>query len=101
MTYQVLILPFLAAAAILTLLSALRPHFGKRMIASTIAAVILLALTAVFDNVMIGAGLVKYPEENVSGIAIGLAPIEDFAYTLCAAYGVPALFVLLSRKKTT
>nr|WP_208388274.1 lycopene cyclase domain-containing protein [Microbacterium halimionae] len=94
-----LILPFLTAAAILTFLSARRPDFGKRMVASTVAAVILLTLTAIFDNLMIGAGLVVYPEENLSGIAIGIAPIEDFAYTLCAAYGVPALFVLLSRRK--
>jgi hypothetical protein len=28
-------------------------------------------------------------------VRIGLAPIEDFAYPLCAAFLVPAVFALL------
>ena len=46
---------------------------------------VLIALTAVFDNVMIAAGLFTYPEQHLSGLRIGLAPIEDFTYALCAA----------------
>lgn len=95
MTYPLLILPFLAVTAVVVALSARRPAFGRRMLASTIAAVVLLALTAVFDNVMIGLDLFTYPPQHLSGLRIGLAPLEDFSYPLCAAYGVPAVFCLL------
>jgi lycopene cyclase domain-containing protein len=49
-----------------------------------LATVALLAVTAVFDNVIIGAGIVAYDETKISGIMVGLAPIEDFAYSLAA-----------------
>ena len=101
MTYLLLNLPFLAMTAVGVLLTASRPGFGRRMTASAIAATVLIALTAVFDNVMIAAGLFTYPEGLISGMRIGLAPIEDFAYPLCAAFLVPAVFVLLSRPRRT
>ena len=66
------------------------------MAASAVAAGILILLTAVFDNVMIAVGLFTYPAELISGVRIGLAPLEDFAYPLCAAFLVPALFTLLA-----
>ena len=53
------------------------------------------ALTAVFDNVMIAAGLFTYPPEHLSGLRVGLAPLEDFSYAVCAAFLVPAVFALL------
>jgi lycopene cyclase domain-containing protein len=99
-TYALLILPFGALTLAVTLLSARRPGFGRRMSASALAAVMLVALTAVFDNVMIGLGLFSYPAEHLSGIRVGLAPLEDFAYPVCAAFLVPAGFVLLRRKET-
>jgi cell division protein FtsW (lipid II flippase) len=33
------------------------------------------------------------------GIRIGLAPIEDFSYPLCAAFGVPAVAALLPARR--
>ena len=33
--------------------------------------------------------------EHLSGLRVGLAPLEDFAYPLCAAFLVPAVFTLL------
>lgn len=95
MTYPLLVLPFVAVTALIVLLTASRPGFGRRMTASAAAAGVLLVLTAVFDNVMIAAGLFTYPEHLISGVRIGLAPIEDFAYPLCAAFLVPAVFTLL------
>ena len=59
--------------------------------------VILVVLTAVFDNLMIAAGLFTYPPEHLSGLRIGLAPIEDFSYAVCAAFLVPAVYTLLAR----
>lgn len=52
----------------------------------------LLVLTAVFDNVMIAVGLFSYRPDAVSGLAVGRAPIEDFAYPLAAAILLPALW---------
>lgn len=95
MTYLLLIVPFLLVTAIVTALSARRPHFRARMLASAGAAVILLVLTAVFDNIMIALDLFTYPPEHLSGLRIGLAPIEDFSYPLCAAFGIPAVYTLL------
>ena len=69
------------------------------MAASGLAALVLLTLTAVFDNVMIAAGLFTYPPEHLSGLHIGLAPVEDFAYPLAAAFLIPAVWTLLTPKK--
>lgn len=98
MTYAVLVLPFAVVTLVVTLASAVRPRFGRRMAASAIGAAVLVALTAVFDNVMIAAGLFTYPEEHLSGVKIGLAPVEDFSYAVCAAFLVPAVFALLTRR---
>jgi hypothetical protein len=35
---------------------------------------------------------VAYDEAKISGIKIGVAPIEDFAYTVVALLVVPTLF---------
>lgn len=96
MTYPLIVLPFLGATVIVTLLSARRADFGRRMAASGVAAIVLLVLTAVFDNIMIAVGLFTYPPEHLSGLRIGLAPLEDFTYPLCAAFLVPAVFTLLA-----
>lgn len=99
MTYPLLVVPFVLVTAVITLVNVRRPGFGRRMTASVLAAVVLVLLTAVFDNVMIAAGLFTYPEEHLSGLRIGLAPLEDFAYPVCAAFLVPAVFVLLPAKE--
>ena len=96
MTYPLIVIPFVLLTIAVTLSTIRRPHFGQRMAASAVAAVVLLVLTAVFDNIMIGVGLIEYPEEHLSGLRIGLAPIEDFSYSICAAFLVPAIYTLLS-----
>ena len=55
-------------------------------------AAVMLSLTAIFDNVIIATGIVAYDQEKISGIMIGVAPIEDFAYTVLAIVLVPSLF---------
>lgn len=101
MTYALIIIPFALFTLVVTLLSATQPGMKRRMIASTISAAVLVVLTAIFDNVIISAGLVAYPEGTSSGIRIGVAPIEDFSYAICAAYLVPAVYVLLPVKPRT
>ncbi|KRA23760.1 lycopene cyclase [Microbacterium sp. Root61] len=98
MTYTLIVLPFVAVTAIVVVATVRRPQFGPRMAASAIAAALLVLLTAVFDNLMIAAGLFTYPPEHLSGLRIGLAPLEDFSYPLCAAFLVPAAFTLMSRR---
>jgi len=98
MMYALIVLPFMTATAAVALATARRPGFRRRMAASAVTAIVLMALTAVFDSLMIAAGLFTYPEELISGVRIGLAPIEDFAYPLCAAFLVPAVSTLLERR---
>ena len=99
MTYPLIVAPFLLLAAVVTVLTVRRGRFGRRMAASGLAAIVLLTLTAVFDNIMIAAGLFTYPGEHLSGWHIGLAPIEDFSYPLAAAFLIPAVWTLLTPKK--
>lgn len=65
------------------------------------AAVVLLVLTAVFDNVMITAGLFGYNPARISGAFLGRAPLEDFAYPLAALLLLPGLWLLLERSTST
>ena len=97
MTYWALDAIFLGVVAIVGLV-ALAAHRAPRWVAVLIAAGILLVLTAIFDNVMIGIGLVGYDRELISGVFIGRAPVEDFAYTVAAAVLLPSLWTLLGRK---
>ena len=60
---------------------------------------VLLVLTAIFDNIMISAGLVAYDDALTSGIRLGVAPIEDFAYPLGSALLLPAVWLLLTGRR--
>jgi lycopene cyclase domain-containing protein len=63
-----------------------------------LTTLILLVMTAIFDNAIIGAGIVAYDTSKISGVMIWLAPIEDFAYTVAAALLIPSVWVALERK---
>ena len=54
-------------------------------------------LTAIFDNAIIGAGLVAYDESTLSGVMVGLAPVEDFAYTFAGAILIPMVWEALRK----
>lgn len=99
MTYPLIVIPFVLVTAAVTLATLRQPRFGRRMLWSSVAAIVLVALTAVFDNVMIAVGLFTYPEAHLSGIRIGLAPLEDFAYPVCAGFLIPAVATLLERRR--
>ena len=60
--------------------------------------VVLLILTAIFDNLMIAAGLVAYDDALTSGLRLGLAPIEDFSYAIAAAVFVPSVWSVLTAR---
>ena len=94
MSYVLLCLAFLAAAAVLALTVRRRERMPA-LSAITIAAAVLVVLTAVFDNVMIAVGLFDYSSAHISGVRIGRAPLEDFAYPLAAVILLPALWSAL------
>lgn len=89
MTYLLLSLPFLGVGLVVFLLGgvvARRGGVARAYVTSWAAAtVLLLVLTAVFDNIMIAAGFFDYREDGISGIRLGLMPIEDFFYPVAGA----------------
>ena len=94
MTYWLINIPFLLAAA-LVLGAALGRGVAPRALPWVVSTAVMMILTAVFDNAIIGTGLVAYDSELLSGVMVGLAPIEDFAYTVAALMMIPALWHLL------
>jgi lycopene cyclase domain-containing protein len=91
MTYWALNGVFLGVVAAVAVLAFRRVRWA----AVGVVAALLLVTTAVFDNVMIAAGLVDYAPGRISGVFVGAAPLEDFAYAIAAVVGLPALWSLL------
>lgn len=98
MTYLLLNAAFLAVVLVLLLVALRRRVLRPAALLGTL--VVILMTTTVFDNVMIGVGLlVAYDDELISGIRIGVAPIEDLAYAIAAALALPALWALLPARR--
>ncbi len=95
MTYWLINLPFLAAAGVV-LAAAIATRRAPGAPALLIAAGVMVLMTAIFDNAIIGFGLVDYDEALISGVRIGFAPVEDFAYTVAALLMIPALWHLMA-----
>ena len=94
MSYWALNAIFLAVVACVALTAVLsRRAPGWRAVG--IAAAAIVVMTAVFDNVMIGADLFWYNPERISGAFVGLAPLEDFAYAIAAVILLPSLWHLI------
>ena len=102
MTYSLLNAAFLVVPAVLALLAIVRlqrsGRLGGMLSAIGIALAVVLVLTAIFDNVLVGLGIVGYDDARTLGLRIGVAPIEDFAYAVAAAIGLPSLWILLRRE---
>jgi lycopene cyclase domain-containing protein len=95
MTYWALNAPFLGFAALVAL-SAILARRSPVWRAVGLAALGVLLLTAVFDNVLVGAGIVGYNATRISGAFVGVAPLEDFSYAIAAALLLPSLWGLLA-----
>lgn len=104
-TYVLISIPFLLLAVVLWVCALYRLGIGgsdaakaqaRRRFAVTTGwtLVILLVLTAIFDNVIIAVGLVAYDDTQRVGLSLGLAPLEDFFYTVFVALSLPAAWVL-------
>ncbi|WP_431711811.1 lycopene cyclase domain-containing protein [Glutamicibacter uratoxydans] len=93
---------FFVAGSLLLLILALRLRRIpiRRVLSSLIVATVtLFVLTAIFDNVMIASGLFDYGQHLLVGVHLGLAPVEDFLYPLCAVMFMPALWWLFGGRK--
>jgi lycopene cyclase domain-containing protein len=101
-SYLLLNAAFLVVPVLLLVLALVRQRrdgTATRLLpAAGIALAVVLVLTAVFDNVLVGLGIVGYDESAISGVRLGVAPIEDFAYAVAAAVGLPSLWTLLRRE---
>ena len=102
MTYGTLALILVALAAVLAVVGALslpRARRSGHLLAVLATASGLVILTAVFDTVMIHFGLFSYASDKISGFVVGLAPIEDFSYPIACALALPAVWVLVRRRR--
>lgn len=63
-----------------------------------LTAILLLALTIVFDSIIVRLGIVGYNDAKRLGINLGYAPIEDYLYTILAVFLVPSLWYIFERK---
>jgi len=88
---------FLAVVGAVALASLLARR-SPRWKAVALTGVLVVLLTAVFDNVMIALGLFGYNPANISGAFLGLAPLEDFSYAVAAVVLLPSLWHLLEKR---
>jgi lycopene cyclase domain-containing protein len=61
-------------------------------------ALVLVALTIVFDTLMIAADLYVFDPDLILGVYLWGAPVEDLAYALAASMLLPALWTWLGRR---
>lgn len=102
MSYLLLVAGLLVAAALLRLaggIAARRRGTRIRLLPTALTALVLVALTLVFDNLMIASGLFAYADAHISGLRIGLVPIEDLSYPLALAIAVPGIEALLTPRE--
>ena len=98
-SWFLLIVAVFATIAIIQLVRGRRGQIsGANLgVVTGIVMAVVLVTTAVFDNIMISVGLVGYDASRISGVFIGRAPIEDFAYAVAAVIMLPSLWVILER----
>lgn len=105
MTYLLMSLPSLGVGVVVFAIGgvhARRRGAVRRYFSSWAAATVaLLVLTAVFDNVMMAAGFFDYGSEQISGLRLGLMPIEDFLYPLAGALLLSGVWQLLNGPRET
>ena len=98
MTYAGLVTVFLAIALVVLVVVVVVCRPGRTWWLATAATVVALAvLTVVFDSLMIALDLFRYDEGALSGVRLGLAPVEDLAWPVAAVGVLPALWLLLGR----
>jgi len=96
MTYLQLALVVVLLAAVVAILARL----GRRWWAATaLTSAALIALTIVFDSLMIHLDLFRFDQAHLAGIYVLLAPLEDLAWPLAAGLLLPSLWLLLTEQE--
>jgi hypothetical protein len=49
----------------------------------------------------VATGIVGYDPSRISGVLVGVAPLEDFNYAIAAVVLLPALWSLLTPRRVT
>ena len=96
----IFLLPALAIGIVAAARARRRTPHRHPFLRIALTLLVMLVLTAIFDNVMIAVGLFGYNPELISGAFFGLAPLEDFAYAIAAAVLLPGLWLLLPARRT-
>lgn len=91
-TYTILNVSFIL---VIIVLLRIKPRRPSRAWWRTLIAILLL--TAVFDSIIVGLGIVAYDTEKILGVTIGNAPVEDFFYALLACVIVPVIWKGLNK----
>src|SRR6187399_1165152 len=103
MTYVGFASALVVASAVVALLGAVRVPRGEQRrrhwLAVAITLGVLGVLTAIFDNIMIRAGLFWYDPSTTSGVHLGRAPVEDFSYAIACCLALPGLWLLFGRNR--
>lgn len=95
-TYLVMSIPFIAWGVGLTAVAAWK--FGLRLKSLAVPLIVVLAATAVGDNLIVGFGIVAYDVSRISGWRIGHAPLEDFLYAIVAVLVTASVWQILRRR---
>ncbi len=95
LSYLAIALPPVLFFGVLALIS--RKRLNLRALG--LATGLTLLLTLIFDNLIILFGIVGYDEALISGVKLGVAPVEDFSYTLVGLMLIPLTWELFGRKK--
>lgn len=94
MSYALLLAPVLIVAALAAAATTRKRGWRPLLLGSGV----IVALTIVFDNLMIAADLFRFDDAQLLGVAIGLMPVEDIAYAMIAVFTVTATWNLLGRR---
>ncbi|WP_405372802.1 MULTISPECIES: lycopene cyclase domain-containing protein [unclassified Microbacterium] len=98
--YSLLNAVFLLIVAALVVVARIRRPdvVGSRAyaVACAVTLGVLFVDTLIFDNILIAIGIVDYDPSRILGLRLGIAPIEDFGYSLAAGLGLPALWALVT-----
>lgn len=89
MTYFLLAAAILCSAVLIDLLITKSCVLFTKKCWLTIAA--LVVLTMVFNNMIVGFGIVEYSDAVLVGIRLPYMPLEDLSYAVAAGILVPSL----------
>ena len=67
----------------------------RRWVVTTISMIV---LTLVFNNLIVGFGVVTYDQSRISGLKVPFMPIEDLSYTIAVSTIVPAMITYYAKK---